>query len=378
MVESSPPREGQAASPMSKDVEAVRRMVLQADSGSPLPPALRAEMLETFERYECWGPYFRLIKRQLDNVSTRNLGDYVRLVRVQNLYLEDVFAAAETCANMVAALSVSYQRFSEQILPQVIEFEDFAAEATLLGAICDKLPTPMDHVACLERLCMLYEKKTHNEAQLGRTYERLLQADPQNVKALRYFKLVFTQNNEWEEVVGILKTLLECVTHPQELFRVAQELAAIYLYQLDMAQEAIVVLESYCEGSPLDTSTILFDAYQRLADWKGCLKVLRECLLNADDDHNRATLHFKIANLLDQTRDQDGAAENYVKAATLWPHFLDAIEGVINIAIAKKDWPTLQTWLDTLSQRVHDEKLASQLRQASRRLADGTSHAQQS
>jgi tetratricopeptide (TPR) repeat protein len=353
-------------------------MVAQVDSGAPLTPAQRHAILETFEKHECWGPYFRLIKRQLDDPQTRQLSDYVRLARVQNLYLEDVFAAAESCANLVAALGVSYRRFNEQILPQVIEFEDFAAEATILGAICDKLPAPADHVACLERLCMLYEKKTHNEAQLGKTYEKLLHIDPRNVKALRYFKLVFTQNNEWEEVVGILKTLLDCVTHPQELFRVAQELAAIYLYQLDMAQEAITILETYCESSPLDTSTILFDAYQRLADWPGCLRVLRECLLNVDDDQGRAVLHFKIATLLDQTRDAAGAAENYARAATLWPDFLDAVEGVVNAAIARQDWPTLQTWLEKLTQRVRDEKLVSQLRQASRRLADGISHAKQS
>jgi tetratricopeptide (TPR) repeat protein len=379
MAESSHPSSTLQAPFGSSDAvrQSITKMISKVDSGAPLSGEERAEILETLEQHECWNPYFRLIKRQLDDAKTRQLGDYVRLARVQNLYLEDVFAAAETCANMTTAMSVSYEKFNEQILPQVIEFEDFAAEATILGAICDRLPSALDHVACLERLCMLYEKKTHNESQLGNTYEKLLQADPRNVKALRYFKLVFIQNNEWEEVVGVLRTLLECVTHPQELFRVAQELAAIYLYQLDMAEDAITILDTYCESSPLDTSNILFDAYQRLADWQGCLKVLRECLLNVDDDHGRAVLHYKIATLLDQIREPNAALENYIKAAKLWPQFLDAIEAIINITIAKKDWAGLQHWLEVLTERVHDEKLAAQLRQATRRLAEGISHAQQ-
>ncbi len=361
--------------PQTPVVEQVKKLVAEVDAAMPLSAEQRANMLETFEQYECWGPYFRLLKRCIENPTTRQLSDYVRLARVQNLYLEDVFAASDTAAMMVAELKLAYPRFSEEVLPQVIEFEDFAAEATILSAVCDRLPAPTDHVACLERLCMLYEKKTHNEQQLGKTYEKLLSIDPRNVKALRYFKLVFTQNNEWEEVVGILKTLITCVNHPQELFRVAQELAAIFLYQLDMAEEAIHVLETYCSDSPLDTSTILYDAYQRLADWQGCLKVLRQCVLNVDDDSGRAVLHYKIGGLLEQTGDLDNARENFAKAATLWPQFLDAIEGVINIGIAKQDWKLVESWLTTLEGRVTDDRLKVQLRQAQKRVEDGQKHA---
>lgn len=354
----------------------VRKLVAEVDAGVPLTAERRNEILDTFEQCECWSPYFRLIKRTLKDQGARQLADYVRLARVQNLYLEDVFSAAETCTAMVDTLKLSYKQFTEEVLPKVVEFEDFAAEATILSAVSDRFPSPSDHVACLERLCMLYEKKTHNEALLGRSYEKLLSIEPRNVKALRYFKLVHTQNNDWDEVVGVLKTLLGCVTHPQELFRVAQELAAVFLYQLDMAEEAINVLETYCAESPLDTSTILYDAYQRLNDWPGCLKVLRQCLLNVDDDMGRAILHYKIGGLHEQLGDLDQAQENFTKAAKLWPQFLDAIEGVIAVAIAKQDWPTIETWLKTITERVTDERLKSQLKQAQRRLQDGIQHGQ--
>ena len=363
-------------------VEQVKKAVARIDAfdrgetGGKLEADDRTRMLDLLEQYECWGPYFRLVKRCVQDPASRTQRDFVRLARVQNLYLEDVFAAAETCAALVFEMQLPYQKFTEDVLPQVVEFEDFAAEATILSAIVDRLQNA-EAVACLERLCMLYEKKTHNETQLGKTYERLLAADPRNVKALRYFKLVFTQNNEWEEVVGILKTLLGCVTHPQELFRVAQELAAIYLYQLDMAEEAINILENYCADSPLDTSTISYDAHQRLADWQGCLKVLRQCLLNVDDDVGRAVLHFKIGSLQEQLGAVGEALDNFLKAAKLWPQFLDAIEGVINVGVQRQDWKLILTWLGTLGERVHDERLKAQLKQAQARLADGLAHASQ-
>jgi len=363
---------------LQPEVEQIRKLVAELASGAALTAEARDVALDALEQHECWAPFFRLLKRCIESPADRRLGDYVRLARVQNLYLEDVFAAAETCARMVADLGLSYTAFSEGALSRVIEYEDFAAEATILSAAVDSFKALPDLVACLERLCMLYEKKTHNETQLGKTYERLLQVDARNVKALRYFKLVFTQNNEWEEVVAVLRTLLGCVSHPQELFRVAQELAAIYLYQLDMAEEAISAVGVYCEGSPLDTSTILYDAYQRLADWPGCLKVLRQCLLTVDDDESRAILHFKIASLLEQQDDLTGAQDDYVRAVALWPQFLDAIEGVINVGVLRQDWALIETWLGTLLERVTDDKLQAQLRQAQRRLKDGVAHAKSS
>lgn len=370
MAQPSTPTPAQLTEP-----ERLRRLAAQVDEGKALTGDVRAEALDLFERYECWAPYFRLIKRAIDDKSTRQLADYLRLARVQSLYLEDVFAAAETCAQMVQQLKVSYATVAADVLPRIIEPEDFTAEATILGAVCDRLSSKDDLIACLERLAMLFEKKTHNDGQLGKTYERLLQVDPHDVKALRYFKLIYTQNNEWDEVVSILKTMLKAVHRPQEIYRVAQELATIHLYQQDRAEDAIKVLSTYCTESPLDTSTILFDAYQRLANWNGCLKVLRQCLLSVDDDYGRAVLHLKIASLHEQLGELDQALDNFAQSSELWPNLLDAIEGVINVALLKKDWPTIQKWLGTLTGKVQDERLNVQLKQAAKRLQDGLDHA---
>src|SRR5690606_11548178 len=109
----------------AQDVERIRRLVARVDDSSPISRAELADILETFESYECWGPYFRLIKRSLQDSQSRKVEDYVRLARVQSLYLEYVFAAAETCANLVRDLGIGYVAFSEEVLPQVMEFEDF-------------------------------------------------------------------------------------------------------------------------------------------------------------------------------------------------------------------------------------------------------------
>jgi len=360
-----------------EESQRIKALVKRIDDDGAFSELERQSALDLLEHYECWGPFFRLIRRRLDDSNLRKPEDYIKLAKIQNQNLEDVFAAAETSANLVTDQSVTFQEFSETVLPQIIDFEDHASEAAILSAVSERFTDINDRVKCLERLCMLYEKRTHNETQLVRTYEHLLNIDSKNVKALRFFKLIHTQNAEWDEVIQKLRQLLECVTHPQEVFRYAQELAAVYLYQVDAPEQAIHVMETYCADSPLDTSTIMFDAYQAMSNMDGCLRVLRQCLLGVNDDTSRATLHYKMAAIEEQKKDYKSALENYEKSSNLSPTFLDPLEGIISIYTITNDWGNLQKWMKRLRTVVKDEKLRVQLNQAIKRVEDGIAHGSQ-
>lgn len=331
--------------------------------------------LELLGKHECWDPYFRLARKLLGNPTFKTQGLYTQIAKIQNLCLEDVFGATDTCISAVRELGLTYFKFTEEFLPQILESEDFASEATILSGVATIFRDHSDHVRALERLCLLYEKKLHNDRLLAETYDKLLEIDGGNLKALRYFKLVFTQNNEWDEVCRILKALLQNVSYPQEIYRVAQELAAVFLYQLNEPKEALQVLETYCSDSPLDTSNILYDAYESVGDSNGCLKILRECLLNVADDTGRAKLLFKIATMEEQRGDQTSALQQYQKAFTLWPPLLDAAEGIVNIAVEQKNWQLLEETLTSLLENTQDIRLRGQIDQAIRRLKNGVENA---
>jgi tetratricopeptide (TPR) repeat protein len=210
---------------------------------------------------------------------------------------------------------------------------------------------------------------------LAEAYDKLLSTDAGNLKALRYFKLVFTQSNEWEEVTRILKALLQNVTYPQEIYRVAQELAAVLLYQLNEPREALRVLDTHCSDSPLDTSTILYDAYETLGDLDGCLRILRQCLLSVSDDSGRSKLLYKIATIEEQRGDKSSALKHYTKSFEVWPSLLDAAEGIVSIAIEQKNWPLLEETLISLYDKIQDGRLRGQIEQATKRLKNGVEHA---
>jgi tetratricopeptide (TPR) repeat protein len=353
----------------------VAEAIRLVDSGAQISEDKCNQILDLFESYEAWGPYFRLLKRLLTDSKLRRVSDFLRLARAQGLYLEDVNAAAETCRHLVADMKISFSELRDEFLPRIIEAGDFVAEAKILQRVSGVFVTKESNIECLERLCLLFEKKVHNESELTGSYERLLSADPQNMKALRYFKLVFTQSGDWKEVVAILQRIMSSVKRRQELFRAAQELAGVYLYQLDQPDRAIRILDEHCNDSPLDTSTLAFDAYQRQGDADGCLKVLRQCVLNVNDDVSRAILHFKMATLQEQLGQSVDAYENFLKASKLWITFADPVEGALNIALARKDWIAVKQLLADLASRVQDMELVGQLSQAIKRLEHGLEHA---
>jgi tetratricopeptide (TPR) repeat protein len=356
----------------SIDAGILRQLIKTLDKKKTVSPSEEDEILDTLEKFECWEPFFRLTKKSIASGS-RTLRTFVRVAKVQSLYLEDVFAATDTCCQLIKDLKPDYQTFRENVLPTILQDQDYAAEATILSGTLESFGHKGDQVAILERLCMLYEKKIHNETELNSSYEKLLDSDPTNLKALRYFKLVFTQNNDWNEVIEILKTMLNCVAFPQETYRVAQELSAIYLYQMDQAEKAIEILSAHCEESPLDTSTIKFDAYSRTGDWGACLKVLRESLLACDDDISRSILLYKTGLLHENLDDTQSATEEFKKAVELWPTFIEAYEHLILLAIKLKNWREILHYLAHLEEITHDNELAGQIKQAFRRLQDGIS-----
>jgi len=358
---------------LARDGEQVRQIVTHLASQPGLAKFDLENALDLLEHFECWQPYFSLLDRILSDRKVRSLAFYVRKARAQNLLIEDVFAAAETCMDAVVAMKLSYADFQYQVVPRVIVNDDWASEAVILQALVDKFPSVSDRIKGWERLCLLFEKKVHNEEKLADCYERLQQLDQFNIKALRYFKMVFSQSSAWSQVAGVLKKLLQVSQHPQDVYRTAQELAAVELYQLDKPKDALDLLQRHCRDSPLDTSMIKFDAYFRMDDLKGCLKVLEECLENTHESERRAILFYKAGLLHEQLNNSQEAARDYQKAVSESSEFLEPIERLVHLAVEQKDWHGLEQRLRMLKDAVIQKPHREQLQEALSRLQEGLS-----
>jgi tetratricopeptide (TPR) repeat protein len=351
----------------AREVEFLEATEWSAKVANPqlvLSPEDSERALSAFESFECWEPFFLILSRRLGDPARADIADYLRLAKIQYGYLEDVFAAAETCSKLVKDKKIQFRDLIETIMPSIFEGEDHLAEATFLQGVYPWFSNHRDKVDTLERLCLLFEKKTFNELQLNETYTKLLEIDPLNSKALRYFKLIFTQNQEWEKVSSILRNLIASSKFPRDRYRVAQELAAVLLYQLDQPREALSILKEYSEGSPLDTSTIAFEAYQRLADWSGCVQVLRECLLSLSEQDQRAVIFFRLGLIFEKNGKWNEARESFLKAIELSPDFLEALEALVSVDLAQNQRESAVKGLETVLSSQLEETVKQPLLEA--------------
>jgi len=334
-----------------------------------------AQTLDLLEVHECWAPWFELVRARLKAGSHNKTEDYVQMIRVNVAYLEDVDSAALLCKELVLSEKLNYTNFRAEVLDKILESEQYKTESILLGGVYESFGHREDKISAIERLCFIFEKKAHNEKSLHQFYERLRKMHPENQKALRYFRSLYSQLQDWSAVIDVLKKLLASAKHKQESFRHAQELAAVYLYQLGECQEAIHYIEEYCSGSPLDTSTIHYEAYYRLGNLDGCLRVLRAALNVVDDQATKAVVYYRIATIHEQQGQFQLAYEQFQKALEHNDDFMEAIEGLISSSIKLKNWQVVRDWLNVLAGRTRSNNLIGQLRAGIQRLEEGLANA---
>ncbi|SME89941.1 tetratricopeptide repeat protein [Pseudobacteriovorax antillogorgiicola] len=330
--------------------------------------------LDVLEEYECWKPLFRLLFAKIKDSARRRARDYVRLARIYAICLEDTPKVAETCRDLVKNHRLSYQEFRQKVLVKLLGEDDFGKEAQILESIKPVLTTQDEKIACTERLCLIYEKKKYDEDGLNRSYEALIKLDQNNLKALRYFKAVYTQNQAWENVVEVLKKLYKGAKHVNDGYRIAQELATVYLFQMDLPEQSISVLEKYCKDSPLDTSSIHYEAYYRLKNWKGCLEVLESYLPKVEGNTNRAIIYLKIGELQELIGEQERALESYRVSAEAQPRILEPLENMVEIHIHNQNWKQVVECLQLMKSQVDEEQLKERLQEAVTRLEGEISH----
>jgi tetratricopeptide (TPR) repeat protein len=333
------------------------------------------DVLGVLESHECWTAWFEAVKSKNKSAALQALDDYVRMIRVNIFYLEDVDSASQISRQLVHKNKMSYADFRKFVLDKILESEAYKTEGALLTGVWEVFANREDQIAAIERLCFIFEKKSHNEGLLQHFYERLRRMHPENAKALRYFRNLYSQAQDWVAVVEVLQKLLSSAKRKQEVFRYAQELAAVYLYQMGDCREAIRYIEEYCSGSTLDTSTIHFEAYYRLGNLEGCLRVLRSALLVVEDVETRAIIHYRVASIYDQLGQSQLAYDNFQKTLELHDDFFEAIEGLIRSAIKLKNWVAVKDWLNVLAGKTRSPNLIGQLKAGIQRLDEGIAHA---
>lgn len=326
-----------------------------------LPPA--SERLDIYKKladYECWDAMFQLI-----NTATKQeqatLDDFFFRAQVEYDDFNDVSSFTKTCRSAIESLDLSFEETHTHLIIKILGQARWREEAKVLGNLWTAFSKKSCRASCLERLCLIYEKKIFQEDKLTQSYQSLFDLEPENSKALKYFKMVSIQDRKWEKVVSILETLINTSTHREDVFRSALELAAVQLYQLDEPRAAISTIEKHCSGGHLDSSTIHLEAYQRLGDGAGCLRVLNSLLNKNVEKGVEAVILFRMGEIHEALDRMDEAVSCYQKSLHIAPQLLEASERTIKILLRRHKWVDALRALSQFGIGLSDTNLRKQL-----------------
>ena len=306
------------------------------------------QCLSVFESYECWTPFFNLLEKQLEKPKSTRFKYYIKYIAAKNIFLDNFADTLEMCKKMLQDLKLNFKDFSKEVIPQILSEHDYVTEANLLENIYAEFSETKDKVFCLERLALLYDKKLFYDEKLEHLYTLIIELDSNNIKALNFFKAIYIESENWETVSDTLNKLLK-VVDDKEKYRIAQELAGVYVYYTGQSQLAIDVLEKYNSQNPLDSNEILFDAYEKIGDMQGCIKVLNSYAKSVHDNKIKATIQYRKGQIYDRIQNVNKAVQCFQKSSQLWPEFLEPIEELIRISVQNDDWQKVVERLTHLS-----------------------------
>lgn len=314
---------------------------------------------QTLYNNECWQPLLNLLKSE-ENKNNSQI-NIVESSKILFYRLSDKHKAVEKFNQLIKKNRLPFDHYYNTLVSKLINPQDYK-DQLLFFEKAKNLYSGKDRVQCLQKICFIYEKKVfQDESKVFAYYTELLQLDPQNIKALKFFKNIFSQNSNWPEVEKTLLRIIAASKNKHHQAKEALELASIYVYQLSDPDSAVKILEKYWDDASVDNSTVLLAAYEALGDYKKAFKLLDKLINMEKDSVQLAKIHHKVSELSQDNADLTKAKHHLVTAINLQPHYLQYHENLALILLFEKNWLGLQKLLKNMRNHLDTNSLLSQI-----------------
>jgi tetratricopeptide (TPR) repeat protein len=189
----------------------------------------------------------------------------------------------------------------------------------------------------------LYATKFANQAEAARAYEKALEIDPSQTKAIDYLRDAYEKRRDWEKLIGLL--VREAEGMPEGPARTAKykEVALLATDKVKKPEVCVdlwaVVLASDAED--VDALSALSGLYERGREYEKLADVLAKLAELTYDTPQKIELLNKLGQVAgDRLKDDERAVEAYRMLLTLQPDDRRAQEQL------KKRYVTLGRWDD--------------------------------
>ncbi len=228
-------------------------------------------------------------------------------------------------------------------LQQQDEAKRYHEYVKTLVQLADELADPVERTELYLKAADLYVNKFVNQAEAVKTYERVLEVDPENGDATEYLRQMYEKRRDWEKLIALNKAEAER-TDPgparTALFKSIAQLASERVKKPDVCIELWqVVLEN--DPDDVDALGALASMYERARDYENLANVLEKLAELTFDTKEKIDTLNKLGQVTgDRLKDDARAVEAYRTLLTLQPDDRRAQEQL------KKRYVSLGRWDD--------------------------------
>jgi len=252
------------------------------------------------------------LKRDMARVLTTELGAHREAVAA----LEEVVSAEPSDLDarelLEQLLDVEEERYTVSRLLEPLYAEDLQLDRVVeMLEIQLSFETDVEkQEALLTRIGTLHAGKLEDYGSAFDAWSRLLRVNPRSERGRTTLEALAGRTDNWQAVVELYEELVDEVAYsgddgPTVAVLYAERVARFFDVELSDPEEAIRMQRRVLEIEPGRATALdaLDDLYTRTERWDDLLGVCEERLLHVEDVDEKRAIHFKAANLLEETLD---------------------------------------------------------------------------
>lgn len=328
-------------------------------------PAATRDLAEILERTERWQQLVAVLRRSEELCATTEERMAVRM-RTAAIWENQLASVEQAIATYRSILD---------------EEPGHLAALRALERLFTNLNRPQELVQIFEKLVALApgaDEAVHLLFKIGATWEeglddtgsaidanrRILEVDPQNVKAAENLERLYRARKQWDDLVDIIEKHISFVRDPQEIVRLYVELGQVYATELDRTDKAEQVYNAALDFDPgaQDAIHALGALYEKSGNWFNALEKLQAEAQLLGASKEAVEIYHRIGTINEQMLlDPGNAITAYKAALDIEPGHVPSIQALKNIAAQRGDNQERLHWLRAEATYTEDETRRTEL-----------------
>jgi golgin subfamily B member 1 len=248
----------------------------------------------------------------------------------------------------------------------------------LLGVYAKKADLVIDtdeKKLILYQVGAVHERELHDVARAIDTYQKVLEADPDDLTALSRLDVLYQTAGNWQELLSVLQHEAELTADPAEAVSFQYRIAELYekhLNDVDRAVElyrdilniqpdhgpTLTALEGIKNGerAPLAAAGVLEPVYDAIGEHQKLISVLEVQVRFADDGFAKVDLLHRVARLYEESLGEHSRAfETYARAVQVDSQNEESLASLERLAMAIERWPAVAKLYDDELDKLAEE-----------------------